>query len=52
MKTPYLTYRFGCRLTPDGLNFLLIHLDTLCNYNIAKKHIFLHAKGTLFKISV
>ena len=52
MKTPYLTYRFGCRPIPDGHNFLLIHLDTLCSYNIAKKHNFLHAKGTLFKISI
>ena len=52
MKTPYLTYRFGCTSIPDDLNFLLIHLDTLCSYNIAKKHNFLHAKGTLFKISI
>ena len=52
MKTPCLTYRFGCRPIPDGLNFLLINLDTLCSYNIAKKHNFLHAKGTLFKISI
>jgi hypothetical protein len=52
MKTPCLTYRFGCRPISDGLNFLLINLDTLCSYNIAKKHNFLHAKGTLFKISI
>jgi hypothetical protein len=52
MKTPYLTYRFLCRPNPDGLKFLLIHLDTLRNYDIAMKHNFLHAKGTLLKISI
>jgi hypothetical protein len=52
MKTPYLTYWFWCRPISDGLNFLPIHLDTLRSYDIVKKHNFLHAKGTLLKISI
>jgi hypothetical protein len=40
MKIPYLTYRFWCRPILDGLNFLLVHLDTLRGYDIAKKHNF------------
>jgi len=52
MKTPYLTYRFACRPILDDFNFLIIHLNTLCSYKIAKKHNFLHAKGKLFKISI
>jgi hypothetical protein len=52
MKPSYLTYWFWCRPIPDGLNFLPIHLDTLRSYDLAKKHNFLHAKGTILKISL
>jgi len=52
MKTPYLTYWLWCRSILDGLNFLLIHINTLYSYNIAKKHNFLHAKCIFFKINI
>jgi uncharacterized membrane protein len=52
MKTPYLTYRFWCRPILDGLNFLLIYLDILYSYNIAKKHNFIHVRSTLLNINI
>jgi len=48
----YLTYRFWCRPIPGGLSFLIIHLDTLCSYNIMQKHNFLHVKSTFLNISI